>query len=312
MSRFGEPLRERARGRWHGLLPSLGVESRYLTGKHGPCPICREGRDRFRFDDKDGRGTWICGQCGAGDGVALVMQVHGCDFREAASRIEALVGTVAPEAAACGQSDAAKLDACRRLWAETERVSAGDVVDRYLRARGLLARPSCLRFARRCLFAGEPRLWFPAMVARVVDAAGQSVTLHRTYLTEAGTKAPVDDPRRMMPGALPKGSAVRLAEPVGGMLAVAEGIETAMAVTALFRVPCWATLTAGRLEHWSPPAGIGEVAIYADHDRNFTGQRAAYALASRLTIDGLSVRIKTPAEVGADWNDILLRSSIAA
>ena len=57
---MNEALRDRARGRWHGLLPSLGVDSRYLTGKHTGCPICREGSDRFRFDDKGGAGTWIC------------------------------------------------------------------------------------------------------------------------------------------------------------------------------------------------------------------------------------------------------------
>ncbi|NYY79755.1 hypothetical protein DMH17_06695 [Raoultella planticola] len=33
------------------------------------------GADRFRFDDKEGRGTWFCNQCGAGDGLKLVEKV---------------------------------------------------------------------------------------------------------------------------------------------------------------------------------------------------------------------------------------------
>src|SRR5690348_13963485 len=58
------PTVDRARGRWREILPCLGVETRYLTNKHGPCPLCG-GKDRFRFDDKNGDGTYYCNQCGA-------------------------------------------------------------------------------------------------------------------------------------------------------------------------------------------------------------------------------------------------------
>ena len=56
----------------------------YVTQEAGPCPTCG-GKDRFRFDDEDGRGTWFCNQCTpqAGDGFALVQNVRGCDFPEA-------------------------------------------------------------------------------------------------------------------------------------------------------------------------------------------------------------------------------------
>ncbi len=43
-------------GKWYGVLSSLGIDRNYLQNKHGPCPICMEGTDRFRFDDKDARG----------------------------------------------------------------------------------------------------------------------------------------------------------------------------------------------------------------------------------------------------------------
>ena len=29
---------ERATGRWREILPQLGIESRFLINKHGPCP----------------------------------------------------------------------------------------------------------------------------------------------------------------------------------------------------------------------------------------------------------------------------------
>jgi putative DNA primase/helicase len=40
------------------------------------------GKDRFRFDDKEGHGTWICTHCGAGDGFSLLMKVMGIDFKK--------------------------------------------------------------------------------------------------------------------------------------------------------------------------------------------------------------------------------------
>jgi putative DNA primase/helicase len=58
-----EPLKDRAKGRWRNILPSLGIPSKALTNRHGPYPMCG-GKDRFRFDDKGGRGTWFCSQCG--------------------------------------------------------------------------------------------------------------------------------------------------------------------------------------------------------------------------------------------------------
>ncbi|EKN6297880.1 DNA primase, partial [Yersinia enterocolitica] len=59
-----------AQGQWKSLLPRLGIPVA-ISGQHTACPICG-GKDRFRFDDLNGRGTWICNRCGAGDGLSLV------------------------------------------------------------------------------------------------------------------------------------------------------------------------------------------------------------------------------------------------
>jgi phage/plasmid primase-like uncharacterized protein len=29
-----------ARGKWRGILLSLGIDEKYLRNKHGPCPLC--------------------------------------------------------------------------------------------------------------------------------------------------------------------------------------------------------------------------------------------------------------------------------
>lgn len=79
-----------ATGHWPDLLTAVGIDTP-RGGKHGPCPTCG-GKDRFRLDDKGGRGTWICNQCGAGDGLALVGLVTGKPIKEAAELIAPLVG----------------------------------------------------------------------------------------------------------------------------------------------------------------------------------------------------------------------------
>ena len=46
----------RARGRWREILPRFGIAGRFLQNRHGPCPLCG-GKDRYRFDDRDGSGS---------------------------------------------------------------------------------------------------------------------------------------------------------------------------------------------------------------------------------------------------------------
>ncbi len=92
-----------ARNQWPSILQALGrVAPDLLDGKPHGCPICGEGTDRFTFDDKDGRGTWICRQCparpgksaGAGDGMDLLMAVSSWGFKRAAQEIEEFLGVL--------------------------------------------------------------------------------------------------------------------------------------------------------------------------------------------------------------------------
>src|SRR5262249_21908544 len=85
---------DRARYRWREILPQLGIETAFLQNKHGPCPLCG-GRDRFRFDDKDGSGSYYCNQCGAGAGLILVQKKNGWDFKTACDAIDRIIGTAA-------------------------------------------------------------------------------------------------------------------------------------------------------------------------------------------------------------------------
>ena len=87
-------VRSASQGRWQNfILPALGIEVPGNPRKHGPCPFCG-GRDRFRFDDRDGFGSWFCNQCDpqAGDGLALLMKVRRCTFPEALQLIADILG----------------------------------------------------------------------------------------------------------------------------------------------------------------------------------------------------------------------------
>ena len=119
--------------------------------------------------------------------------------------------------------------------------------DGYLRARGLTPPwPRELRWDR------ERR----RMLARV-SLDGRLRGLHATSLPDRvrRTYGPV------------RGGAIRLAPMNGGVLAVAEGIETALAYAALTGTPTWAALSSAGMKHLELPDGLAWLAVAADFDR---------------------------------------------
>ena len=296
---------ELAVGRWPGLLVQLGIERNLLTGKHAPCPAC-EGRDRFRFDDKDGRGTFFCSHCGAGDGFKLLQLVKGWSFKQAASEVEGLVGTVQAGAAKPVQSDAAKVKACRRIWRESQAVVVGDPVHQYLARRTAIdAVPACIRLHAALAYRHDHGsvTRHPAMIAKVQDADGNGVAIHRTYLASDGNKANVSVVKKIV-GTIPPSSAVRLSQP-SSTIGIAEGIETALSAFVQFGVPVWSCISANGMEKWTPPTGTERVLVFGDNDLNGTGQAAAWNLAKRLMASGVAVEVKIPKQPGTDWADFL-------
>lgn len=95
-------IQDLTNGRWPDLLQNLGgLSSDQLTDRHQPCPLCG-GKDRYRFDDQNGTGSWFCNQCGGkdhqgggGSGMDLLMRVKSWDFKTAARAIEQHLG-IAP------------------------------------------------------------------------------------------------------------------------------------------------------------------------------------------------------------------------
>lgn len=212
------------------------------------------------------------------------------------------------------QERARKLAFCSDLWGETQPAE-GSPVETYLReARGIKGPiPAALRFHPAAPMAypwtvreGDkppppPR---PAMVAIATAPDGKSAAgLHVTALQPDGSgKADLWAPRRMF-GDL-GGAVVPLsAFPSDGVLAIAEGIETALAFRDLTGTPCWAALSTSGLRRFTPPRGTKRLIIAADSDDGGEGLEAAKVCAERAT--RTCDAVVTPAPTSQDWNDVL-------
>jgi putative DNA primase/helicase len=316
------PIGQVAKGRWKSILPAIGIEPRFLTGKHGPCPLCGPGgvgKDRFRFDDKGGSGTFYCSTCGAGDGVELVKRFLNVDFKAAAREIERHAGSAPAIPIRSGPSIEEVKRQMNDIWKGGKPLVHYEHTRLWWMARiGEVPTWADVRgvMSLHCPGQGE----FHGMVALVRDPEGKPVNLHRTFLTAEGCKADIPEPRRVMPAPLPKGSAVRLGA-VAEHLGVAEGLETSGAVWRLFNVPCWATLNAENMKGFLPPEGVRRITIYGDHDTSFTGQAAAFELARKLWAQRMKLQLQSvevningvtvdPSTRDRDWNDVLLSKGV--
>jgi putative DNA primase/helicase len=293
-------LKAAARGQWKQILPSFGINAEVLVNKHGPCPICR-GKDRFRFDDQYGDGGFICNQCGAGDGFALAQRVSGKPFHEIAKVMEDMLGldhSYQPKQINRDEQD--KYNAIRRAWEGARTPVLDGPVDRYLTRRvGCLWPSNAIReYVRK-----------PAMLAKIVTHTDKAVNIHITLLDLDGNKAKVEPSKKVMPGKLPDGCAIRLG-PAKARMGVAEGIETAISAALMFDMPVWACVNGTLLAKWIPPEVAEEVFVFGDNDMNFTGQAKAYHLANRLEVQyKRKVEVKIPSVTGEDWNDTFVREA---
>jgi putative DNA primase/helicase len=285
---------DRAAGRWSEILPQLGIETRFLVNRHGPCPLCG-GRDRFRWDDRDGTGSYFCNQCGPGPGIMLVRKLHRWDHATACRAIDEIIGRDPPPRHEPERTVRRRTDSPEHLLA---RATDPGIVRSYLQSRGLSAVPSVLRGHRRLAYLENGRFigHYPAVLGPVVGPDGELRSVHRTYLGDVPK-------RKKLLSQVGPGAAVRLFEPTDE-LGIAEGIETAIAAHELFGLPTWATISATVMESFKPPAGVQRLVIFGDHDVKFGGQKAAYTLANRLHRD-FAIQVKIPSRPGADWLDVL-------
>jgi putative DNA primase/helicase len=324
-----DAVKMRAHGRWPAVLQALGMHPDVFNKRNQPCPSCG-GRDRFQYTDKVGQnvggGQYFCRGCGSGDGLRLLEISINVSFVGALKLVEGVVGTVdvLPQAQNIGPSPARMRKLASRIWSESVPVSVGDEVDCYLRSRGLGMPhyPKVLRFHPTLGFyvkeesKSRSKLvrTYPAMLAKVDDQDAHGITLHRTYL-EYGAKAqlPNGDKSKKLLSAGIRGGAIRLFDATDE-LALAEGIETALAIHLGTGKPVWATLNEGNMAQVFVPPTVKRVCIYADNDASFTGQAAAFALAKRLKAEEkkrgpVDIKVFCPPKADTDYADIWIEKS---
>lgn len=292
-----------AQGHWKRILIEFGVDPQSLRNQHSACPIC-SGKDKFRFDNKDGLGTWICNSCGAGYGYKLLQRVIDLPHNELLQRIDKILGntpTVEKKSSAEEDNRRRKLQLFGRQLRECGTITAA-----YLKNRGVgLAQMRYMREHPNAPYWHDGQLigHYPAMVNALRDQAGLTLTYHVTYLSNDGKKADVPVTKKIMtPARTITGSAIRLCGEHKDM-AIAEGIETALGVMTYEEIPCWASYSANNLAKFDPPPWLESLVIYGDRDQSFTGQAAAYELARRLTARGIGVEVALPPDEGMDWLD---------
>jgi putative DNA primase/helicase len=199
------------------------------------------------------------------------------------------------------------------LWTQARPVAIGDPVHLYLAGRGIrtTSLPQALRHHPGLEYfdEGTPAGRLPAMLGAVTDPTGQLVSVHRTYLKPDGSKADVAIVKKLTSSSSRlTGCSIKLGQPasIGGALtiAVAEGIETAMACICASATPTVSAISAHGLAQYQWPDGLQRLIIFADHDNNLVGQKAAITLARRAKQRGLAARILTPPIAGTDWADV--------
>lgn len=281
-------------------LDSVGEEIRTT------CPQCshdrKKSRDRCLTVNRN-KQVWFCHHCGWSGGLIDENKINP---RLPVSNTH---------------HDKRKRDSLRQVWNSSFPSSHPDAepLRRYLCNRGLGKvvghLTKVVRFHPKMAYwqDGQWLGMFPAILCRVDSPDGKPVSIHRTFLTSDGYKAPVSNPKKLMSPAIAgstRGAAIRLHRPAR-YLAVAEGVETALAVYIATQTPTWATISAGGMEALILPEAIQHILIMSDLDRSKAGEMAAYKLAKRLFNEGRDARIvipEGPTPEGCksiDWLDVL-------
>jgi putative DNA primase/helicase len=294
-----------AQGNWEFIFSHYGLPPR-TGGKHysGECPICKSKAD-FRFDDRNGRGDWIC-KCGQGTGFTLLQQVTGKDFKTLAAEIDKLLGRTYQTGE---RQPTQKMDKVRQARDKFLALGglAGTMAADYLASRGIFAMPKKgVRFSPKEMDTDTGRA-FCAMYAVASDEYGEPCYIHRTFL-DAGKKADIPSARKLYKlKEFETSASVKLFD-TAEVLGISEGIETGLSAYSLYKINTWATLNTSIMKKFRAPTGVKTLYIFADNDQNGAGLAAAFECGHRniLTNNDVSkVVIRWPSDYGYDFNDVL-------
>ncbi|HBX2019946.1 TPA: DUF927 domain-containing protein [Klebsiella variicola] len=299
-----------AADRWPTVLTGLHIDVPDSPRRHAPCPACG-GSDRFRFDD-GGRGSFICNQCGAGDGLDLIKRVNNCDTTEAARMAADVLGidyrTVKQDEATASQKREQMKAESQQREQERQRRKLAEIEQR----RGLFV--SHWQGLAETAFEGESEylmnkglvgFTFPvlpdgSLLLGLVNESG-AVTAAQT-ITPQGEK-------RLLAGSAKRGAyhAVNAADAPRSVL-IAEGLATALSVHLIRQEALTVcAIDAGNLQpvaqamHQRYPNA--QIIIAADNDIK-PGEPNIGKDAAEKAAKAVSGWVALPPTVEkADWND---------
>lgn len=281
-----------SRNHWPQILTGLGIAVPE-NNKHGPCPICG-GKDRFRFDDKQGRGTWICNQCRHGDGLDLVARVNACDLLSAARLVSGL-------ALGRSTSPVREKTPLRPISERAQKLlsAAREGKSPYLTGKGHLNNAKMLT-VQSPLTVGGATFGHHAIILPVQNVTGELVG---AQLINAGGE------KRLLPGTQMKGAFIALnTSHETKSIVITEGYATALTLSQVANNMVVAAMSANNLRNVTlalknryPGSCIilaGDHDLHSDGSAN-TGMEQA-VLAAQAVNGWVSF---PPGEIACDWDD---------
>nr|EDZ37993.1 MAG: DNA primase [Leptospirillum sp. Group II '5-way CG'] len=313
---------------WSSIFASFEIDVPANPRRHGPCPVCG-GKDRFRFDDRNGSGSWFCNQGDlhplgkqAGDGFALVADFFNIGYREAATKVREVSGEPVrstdrknPRPLTLDKQNQEKIS---RILKNSVRLDEIDKNSRHMLLSGKIAVQKYLQSRELPeLLPAEARLavcpdGYDLIVPLTSDREVPS--LHITSLTADGSKrplswtggscrytmGPLSGSYSSLPGAdeqisVPGFPGVRF-------YALGEGLETVISGRLLTGWPSIFAVNANGIKSFLDckdtlaifqNSGFG-LAILVDRDKSGAGQKAGASLARRAKEAGIPVLFLVP------------------
>lgn len=333
-----EALRDQARGQWPRIVSRLAPEvyDAYQKGHraHINCPMpSHGGDDDFRvFKDFEETGGAICTCGNFTDGFQVVRLRNNWSFPVVLKEVHEVLNGISstnvvpfiPREKKEPEVDITKVkEALKRAIGASFPASSpeGSKLWTYFLNRGIWPSESImddLRYAPSMPYYYKKKFVgnYPCQLGIMRNHDGRAISIHRTYLSaDCSGKADVIKPRKLMIASKPfDGAAIRLGAPTE-VLGVAEGLETAYAVSQATGTTCWSCISATILGNFVPPVGVKRLVIWADKDRSGAGELYANKLKDRMLEIGIPTIIMLPdmeipeGKKSIDWLDVVVTNS---
>lgn len=280
-------------GAWRQTLEGYGCK--LPNGRHhGPCPVCG-GKDRFRFDDKDGRGTWFCSQCDpqSGGGLLLLSRYLGKPTIETAKE---LIGQDMPRTIAPVRKHSATDEQMRDELRKRAQRGAVMLMEHsapasnpYMDGKGLHG--DWPVNSQIMMGADHERIEPGALLLIPVYKNGELVNVQK--ITAEGKKRPIYGGD--MSGVC------HVITGTGKIVAITEGFATGVTVNRMTNATTYVAFNTGNLMAITAQARVenpdANIVIFADNDEHGAGLK--YAEDAAIPVNA---KIALPPEIG-DWDD---------